>query len=76
LILQVVIQQNATCSGWIDTCDLIQAHDLDVFDDQGNPAHETYLDALEEARADKPHLGTSLLINLNAIKIQKSLLKL
>jgi hypothetical protein len=58
--MQVVIQQNSTCSGWIDTCDLIQAQDLDVFDEQGNPAHELYLDVLEEARADRAHLGTSL----------------
>jgi hypothetical protein len=44
LFVQISIQQNSTCSAWIDTADLVQAQDLDVFDEDGNAAHEAYLD--------------------------------
>jgi hypothetical protein len=43
----------------MDTSDLVQAQDLDVFDAEGNPAHEAYLDILETLKAAKPHIGNS-----------------
>jgi hypothetical protein len=42
---------------WIDTADLVQAQDLDVFDEDGNAAHEAYLDILEELKAKDTYCG-------------------
>jgi hypothetical protein len=57
LFVQISIQQNSTCSAWIDTADLVQAQDLDVFDEDGNAAHEAYLDILEELKAKDTYCG-------------------
>jgi hypothetical protein len=55
--IQISIQQNSTCSAWIDTADLVQAQDLDVFDEDGNAAHEAYLDILEQLKEKDAFCG-------------------
>jgi hypothetical protein len=46
----------------VDTCDLVQAQDLDVYDSEGNPSHEIYLDILETLKAEKPHIGIEYIL--------------
>jgi hypothetical protein len=56
-VYQVAIQRNATTSSWVDVGLLIQAQDIDVFDKDGHPAHDTFLDFLEHTKAEIPHAG-------------------
>jgi hypothetical protein len=54
---QIVIQRNSTTSTWVDVCELIQAQDVDVFDKEGRPAHDTFLDFINHSKLEIPHAG-------------------
>jgi hypothetical protein len=54
---QIALQRNATTSGWVDVGQLVQAQDLDVFDKNGQPAHDVFLDFIEHTKAQIPHAG-------------------
>jgi hypothetical protein len=54
---QVTIQRNSTTSGWVDVCQLIQSQDVDVFNKEGQPAHDAFLDYIEHTKAEIPHAG-------------------
>jgi hypothetical protein len=41
----------------VDVVDLIQAQDVDVFDADGQPAHDILLDSLEVARNEENNTG-------------------
>jgi hypothetical protein len=43
----------------VDVADLIQAQDLDVYDEKGEAAHDIYLDAIEDAKQETSHIGIS-----------------
>jgi hypothetical protein len=58
---QIALQRNATTSGWVDVGQLVQAQDLDVFDKNGQPAHDAFLDFMEHTKAQIPHAGNYLL---------------
>jgi hypothetical protein len=54
---QIIINNNSTCSTWMDVEELIRSQDVDVFMKDGLPAHEQFLEFLAEAKAIQPHLG-------------------
>jgi hypothetical protein len=47
--------------------DLVQAQDLDVYKNDDQPAHDVFLDALEDAKQDAPHIGTNFEIENTAL---------
>jgi hypothetical protein len=55
----IALQPNSTSSPWVDVEDLINAQDVDVFNKDGNPAHELVLSRLEEAREANPRMGNT-----------------
>jgi hypothetical protein len=59
---QIVINNNSTCSNWVDVEELIRSQDVDVFMKDGQAAHEQFLEFLAEAKAIQPHLGSKIQI--------------
>jgi hypothetical protein len=54
---QILIQRNSTSSAWVDVVELIHSRDVVVFDKKGQPANDSFLGILMEARLELPHAG-------------------
>jgi hypothetical protein len=54
---QIQLARNSTCSAWVDVEELVRAQDVNVFDSDGNPGHETLADYMVEARMAQTYIG-------------------
>jgi hypothetical protein len=53
----IALQKNSVCSAWVDVEDLVKAQDVDAYDADGNPAHELFIDYMNEARLAQSIIG-------------------
>jgi hypothetical protein len=56
---QISIQQNSSCSKWLDLTELVLSNDLDVADNRGEDAHEDFLEAVAAAQTTLESVGLS-----------------
>jgi hypothetical protein len=56
---QIIIQQNSTCSKWLDLTELVLSNDLDVSYANGEDAHEAFVAAVAEAQTALETVGLS-----------------
>jgi hypothetical protein len=56
---QVALQNNSTCSGWFDLTDLVASQDLEVLNQEGEDAHDEFLEAVKTAQQTLAAIGLS-----------------